>query len=170
VILDQQDAPRRACSRLLFHADGRSTHDGERQHQPHGRPNSWHRLDLGVSTVSLYDAVYLGQAETGAGLALCCEKGLECALTHFGRHTNAGVSDFDAHLATGRVRPNGQRAASGHRVERVLDEIEQRLAQLPGDTAHHHAAPEVPLELYNAAFGPLGPERTRHRDDLVADL
>ena len=37
------------------------------------------------------------------------------------------------------MRAQAERAAAGHRVERVLHEVEQRLAQLAGDAAHDRA-------------------------------
>src|SRR2546423_436379 len=86
-------------------------------------------------------AIHLGKAEPRARFALGGEEGLERTLADFRRHADSGVADLDADLAAGRIRPDCQRSAAGHRIERILDEIEQRLTQFTGDAADHDAAP-----------------------------
>ena len=170
MILDQKDTSRGARSRLLFDGHRRSTHYSERKDESHRRADSWHRLDFSVATVALHYAIHLGKAEPRARFALGGEEGLERTLADFGRHADSGVADLDADLAAGRIRPDCQRSAAGHRIERVLNEIEQRLTQFTGDATDHHAAPEVPLELHHAPLGTFCPKRARHGDDFIAHL
>jgi hypothetical protein len=54
-----------------------------------------------------------------------------------------------------------------HRVERVLHQVEQRLAQLAGDAAHRDVGREALLERDDAPLRALLPHRPRHRHDLL---
>src|ERR1041385_485464 len=119
--------------------------------------------------MSLHDAVHLGQTETRAESALGGEERLEGALSDFRRHAGSGVANLEANLVVGDQRAKSERAPANHRVERVVDEIEQRFAQLTGDADDLRALTDFALEMDRAAAGALGPERTRHRDHFVAD-
>ena len=104
------------------------------------------------------DAVHLSQAESRALLPLGGEEGLERALADLGGHADCRSPHFELNLVLvedGGM--DGQGAAGLHRVERVLDEIEQRFAELAGDAAHERAGGELPLELDLAASRPLRP-------------
>src|SRR2546423_15523831 len=110
-------------------------------------------------------AIHLGKAEPRARFALGGEEGLERTLADFRRHADSGVADLDADLAAGRIRPDCQRSAAGHRIERILNEIEQRLTQFTSDPADHDAAPEVPLRLHHAPLSTCCPKRQQTGDD-----
>src|SRR5688572_28619180 len=109
--------------------------------------------------MSLHDAVDLRETETGALLPFGGEKRLERALAHLGRHADAGVDHLELHRVSRHRGLDAEGPACLHRVERVLHEVEQRFAELAGDTTHQRAAGELPLELDLATAGALRPER-----------
>ena len=88
--------------------------------------------------MALRDAVDHREAETGAALALGGEERLEAAAARLLVHADAGVAHLDAARAApaaavdGRVR-SVSASTVGHRVDRVEDEIDQRLADLAFD-------------------------------------
>src|SRR3954463_10100710 len=90
----------------MLHRNVRPADHRKGEYQPHGRSDAWHRLDLGVSTVALDDAVHLSEPETGSRLAFRREERLECPLANFCRHADARVADLDADFTIRRVRPN----------------------------------------------------------------
>ena len=86
-----------------------------------------------------------GRPRPGAALALGGEERLDAAAAGLLVHADAGVDDLDAHRlppspSSARVRVGiVERAAVGHGVDRVEDEIGERIAKLaprrPGSRA-----------------------------------
>src|SRR6185437_15271219 len=130
-----------------------------REDQSDRRPDARHRLDLRLTAMTLHDAVHFGQAEARARRALRGEEGLERTLAHFRRHADTRIAHFESNLAVGDDGAQTERAAPGHGIERVLDEVEQRLADLSRNAAHDGAVGEVTVELNRAAARALGPQR-----------
>ena len=125
-----------------------------------------------------HDAVGHRQPEPGPLWALGREERIEDFLPHLGRHADAGVGDHDLHALVDQRGGQRQRAAVGHGVERVEDEVGHRLllpAQLgdveraPHDLVdverHQRLVAPDPRELLQPAHGLRAVER-RPLDDL----
>src|SRR5436190_18954948 len=126
MIFDQQylanDSPTR------WFGDLRHLRRSLREDETYRRSGAWRRFDFGATAVTLHDSVDLGKPESGSSSALCREEWLERALSHFGRHADAGVADLEMHSVYSNACAHAEGAATIHRVERVLHEIEQRFA------------------------------------------
>src|SRR6185503_20600032 len=69
MVLDEQNLSRHSPARDLDSRLDRRER-GLRKHQSNRRPDSRRRLDLGAATMSLHDAVHLGQAQARTHLSL----------------------------------------------------------------------------------------------------
>jgi hypothetical protein len=88
------------------------------------------RLDVHV--LALHDPVDHREAEARAPRALRGEERLEKPRPDRLRHADAGVAHHEDDLAALRRRLDGDAAAVGHRVDRVEQQVRQRLAQFRG--------------------------------------
>src|SRR5207237_5279980 len=119
--------------------------------------------------VTFDDAVHLGQAEARAEASFGSKEGLERPFADFGRHAHAGVAHLESDLGIGDDGPKTERASANHRVEGVVDEVKQCFAKFASDADDVRVGGDVTLEMDVATTRPLGPQRPRHRDDLVAN-
>src|SRR5260370_6876949 len=77
------------------------------------------------------DAACDVQAEAGAlARLLGCEKGLECAGSHAGRHSRTGVADVDDDVVLLGAGGQPEHAFSVHRFDGVVDEGGPYLVEL----------------------------------------
>src|SRR5689334_14023750 len=96
------------------------------------RPLTKLAVDFDLGAMALRNAVDHSEAEAGAPLALGREEGLETMATGFFAHAGTGVGDFDADGAfaffvLAELGAHGDRAALGHGVDGVQDQIDERL-------------------------------------------
>src|SRR5436190_15985170 len=115
-----------------------------------------------MPTMPLYDAVHLGEAKPRAHVTLGREERLKGALQDFGGHADARVADFDANVVIRYVGENAKRSTRLHRIECILHQIEQRLAQFARNATHVRFGRELTFELDLSAARAFGPEWTRH--------
>ena len=104
-----------------------------------------------MTTMPLHNSVDLGKPESGSCASLRGEERLERTLAYFRRHADARVAHLELHSIRCDSRAKPKRSAAIHRIERVLHEIEQRLAQLAGDPTNHRHVREVAVEMDHAA-------------------
>ena len=133
--------------------------------------------DVDVGAMALGDAVHHRQPEAGTAFALGGEEWLQAAAARGFVHAGAGVADLDEHAARDALaglermpRAQRERAALGHRVGRIEDEIDQRLAQLAGEGHDHRTLPvafDFRLDDRAALLRHVAPARARQLEHFA---
>ena len=178
VVVDQeQPQPRRHFERVRGLSGLRRDRRGNGKHQPYGGAGPGRAFDFELGAVPLHHAEHHGQAQARAALALGRVEGFEAAPARFLIHADAGVSDLRDHrpcwFRTGEPGTQRQRAARGHGIHGVENQIGQCLANL----AFHPHDPGQPrcdfrqCPDHNAALHRLvAPTRLRQVEYLLHHL
>ena len=103
-----------------------------RQRDQKCRTESFGAFDGKSSLMPFDDAVDHGQAKPGALFAFRCKKRIETFSLDFLAHANSGIGDFEQDAIVLRARAHCDCSAVRHGVDRVENQIGQRLAQLGG--------------------------------------
>ncbi len=132
IVVDDEDRERTRGGGLVHDGLPRNRCCRQRrgERDPHGRAPMQHAVDLQLRAVSSHHAVDHGEAEASAALALGREEGLQATPARFLVHADAGIRNFQLHRLARAASPHGQRAAVRHRVDRVEDEVGQRIANI----------------------------------------
>ena len=106
---------------------GRASHYGDRD--THGRPVAGSAVHVDVAAVVLYDPQGHGHPESRPGLPRR-EKGHEQLVHYLLGNTGAVVADRNYYHVSGLLRRDIDRPAVRHRLDRVADDVEERLLEL----------------------------------------
>ena len=141
LVIHGQDAqsPRRGRGRV-YRALRNLRRQRCRQRQPECRPQAQGGLHHHVPVVLLHDTKNLRQSEAGAALALGGEERLEHALLHLRTHAQARFGHLDHHILAYPAGGQANGAPAWKRVDRVEDQVGQRLAQADGPSLNHGVA------------------------------
>src|SRR5688572_9585324 len=158
VILHQQYPAGNLRVRALFYRNCYRL-GGARQADPDDGTRSGLRFDLDLTAVPFRDAVHFRETKPRPHLAFCREERLEGALADFGRHADARVADLEIDVVFDDRGPDAECSARLHRIEGILDEVQQGFTELARDPADVRAGRQIALELNLSATSTLGPER-----------
>src|SRR5690606_12199202 len=168
--------------RIVFHDQqpatvaGRSRHgwrvrlfDGGREGQPDESTHAGAGVESGHPVVASHDPEHLRQTEARTASALRCEERIEGLIRHLWWHSDSIVLNLDDCAVTAEVCAHCEHAALLHRIECVVDEVEQCFADLACNCADPDIRHEFAVQAHPSTAGPLGPERACHCDYLVGD-
>src|SRR5207247_3424887 len=118
-----------------------------------------------------HDAPRDGEAETAALRTLRREERLEDPRAHLGRHADPGVLDLHGRRPTHGGESERAAAARRHRLERVVEQVREDLAQLVGVTGDfRRVALDADLVLHATPLGLVLPAHVRELHALAAHL
>ena len=103
---------------------------GGRQRQAKRRAFAERGFDFDGAQVALQNAVDHGQSQAGAQFALGGEERFEASLAHVLGHSRAGIGDLHDDPRIGGTCAHGDGAALRHRIDRVENQVGERLPQV----------------------------------------